>query len=140
MKRNMHGDIKSKEREGRVYSDSDSDSGEEYVKVEASNGSNGKEVKVEERINALVLKHLSSVLGEHTIKVIGYHLSSMGVDIRDWCDEPKKVEDALYVLFKEGSRMLIAEVVKMLYTEFNIMDGESTTLEDAIKRIKALDR
>ncbi|MEM1942312.1 MAG: hypothetical protein QW248_05570 [Candidatus Nitrosocaldus sp.] len=144
IKRNTHDDVRGKEGVDRVrYNDADGNG--EYVKeVEASNSKYKEakvetEVEVEEKINAIVVKHLSSVLGEHTIKVINYHLNRMGVDIRNVCNDPKKVEGVLYSLFKESSRMLISEVVNALYTEFNIIDGKVSTLDDAITRIKALD-
>ncbi|MEM0479816.1 MAG: hypothetical protein QXR94_00230 [Candidatus Nitrosocaldus sp.] len=144
IKRNTHDDVRGKEGVDRVrYNDADGNG--EYVKeVEASNSKHKEakvetEVEVEEKINAIVVKHLSSVLGEHTIKVINYHLNRMGVDIRNVCNDPKKVEGVLYSLFKESSRMLISEVVNALYTEFNIIDGKVSTLDDAITRIKALD-
>ncbi|MEM0367622.1 MAG: hypothetical protein QW572_01330 [Candidatus Nitrosocaldus sp.] len=144
IKRNTHDDVRGKEGVDRVrYNDADGNG--EYVKeVEASNSKYKEakvetEVEVEEKINAIVVKHLSSVLGEHTIKVINYHLNRMGVDIRNVCNDPKKVEGVLYSLFKESSRMLISEVVNALYTDFNIIDGKVSTLDDAITRIKALD-
>ncbi|MFN4336814.1 MAG: hypothetical protein ACK4FV_04445 [Candidatus Nitrosocaldus sp.] len=138
IKRDKYGYVEDKGADEVRYND-DGSNGEDVKKADASN-SKDKEAEIEKRINALALKHLSSVLGEHTIKVIGYHLSSMDVDIYNLCDEPKKVEDALYSLFRESSKMLISEVVNILYTEFNITDGKCTTLEDAIKRIKAIDR
>lgn len=75
IKRNTHDDVRGKEGVDRVrYNDADGNG--EYVKeVEASNSKYKEakvetEVEVEEKINAIVVKHLSSVLGEHTIKVI----------------------------------------------------------------------
>ncbi|MEM0365047.1 MAG: hypothetical protein QXS25_05720 [Candidatus Nitrosocaldus sp.] len=120
-----------------------------------SNGRNGDgnaeyaknldEGEVEKRINAIVIKHLSSVLGEHTLKVINYHFNRMGVDIYNLCSDPKKVEDAFFALFKDGSRMLISDIINTLYAEFNVQwngddngkDRKQQSLDDAIKLVKA---
>ncbi|MCS6768253.1 MAG: hypothetical protein RMJ59_02350 [Candidatus Nitrosocaldus sp.] len=118
---------------GVVDDGGDGVDGEQYRSV---TGKSSKEV--EKRINAVVVKHLSSVLGEQTVKVINYHLNRMGADIYNVCDEPKRVEDALYTLFKDGSRMLITEMVNALYTEFNVASHESkhASLQDVIKSVK----
>lgn len=103
-----------------------------------SNMVNSNHTGIDERINAVVVRHISSVVGEHTLKVINYHINRMGADIYNVCTEPKRVEDALYSLFKESSRLLIAEVINALYMEFGILDGRDTTLEGVVRRIKSL--
>lgn len=142
MKRTMHmkedeyDGVKSNARtDGAGYDDGNSKHAMKRA-VEVNNDSKGNEV--EERINTIVVTHLKSILGEHTLKVINYHLNTMGIDICRACNEPEKVEGVLYSLFKESSRMLISEVVNALYIEFNVVDGKGSTLEDAIKRIKAI--
>lgn len=94
---------------------------------------------VEKRINAIVIKHLSNVLGDNTLKVINFYLDRMGVDIHNLCSNPKKVEDGLFLLFKDGAKMLISEIISILYSEFNVCSNNDTrqqSLEDAIKLVK----
>lgn len=94
---------------------------------------------VEKRINAIVIKHLSNVLGDNTVRVINFYLDRMGVDIHNLCSNPKKVEDGLFLLFKDSARMLISEIISILYSEFNARSNNDTrqqSLEDAIKLVK----
>ncbi|MEO9364606.1 MAG: hypothetical protein ABI341_00670 [Nitrososphaera sp.] len=63
----------------------------------------------------------------------------MGVDIHNLCSNPKKVEDGLFLLFKDSARMLISEIISILYSEFNVRSNNDTrqqSLEDAIKLVK----
>ena len=94
---------------------------------------------VEKRINAIVIKHLSDVLGDNTLRVINFYLDRMGIDIHNICSNPKKVEDGLFLLFKEGAKMLVSEIISILYSEFNVCSNNDTrqqSLEDAIKLVK----
>lgn len=132
------------EDERRVKDEKDNDDGSGRG-AEVSTNSNGRgrrigyDEDVEKRINAIVIKHLSDVLGANTLKVINFYLDRTGVDIHNICSNPKKVDDGLFLLFKEGAKMLVSEIISILYSEFNVCsnnDIREQCLEDAIELVK----
>ncbi len=86
-----------------------------------------------ERIADTIRGYLCTVLGESSVKVIEYHIARDAYIYTD----PSRLQQGLEMLFGDGSKMLIQEIVKVLCNEFSIaLDDNSMDLNSIVKMIE----
>ncbi len=89
---------------------------------------------VSERIADTIRAYLCTVLGESSVKVIEYHIARDDANIYT---DPNRLQEGLEMLFGDGSKMLIKEVVKVLCNEFSIaLDDNVMDLNSVVKMIE----
>lgn len=94
----------------------------------------GKEYR--DKVIDSVIDRLRGILGEVTVQALEVFMKMNGTSLYSIYDEPDKVINLLYILFKDSARFLEDEVVKEVCSRLKYEYNGKASLKDIINNIK----
>ncbi|MEM4285251.1 MAG: hypothetical protein QW684_03460 [Candidatus Nitrosocaldus sp.] len=88
-------------------------------------------------INAIIDK-LTGILGEVTVQALEIFMKMNGTSLYSIYDDPEKVTNLLYTLFKDSARFLEDEVTREVCSRLRYEYNGKARLEDVIRSIRCL--
>lgn len=92
-----------------------------------------------EKVTSAIIEKMRSILGDVTVQALEIFMNMNGTSLYSIYDEPEKVTDLMYALFRDSARLLEEEVAKEVCSRLKYVYDGKTSLKDLINGIKEIE-
>jgi hypothetical protein len=81
---------------------------------------------IDTSVTDAVMAYLEDVSDARTVQAIEYYLNDHGLSLSRLCQQPQRITDAFYLLWKQGADIVIEQIIEVAYRTFGFKYEVST--------------